>query len=56
MDFIASFVNNGDVVAVIVAIALVLERIGKLIPDHQEGWLGIIRKLCKLGGLYTKNK
>src|SRR3546814_20802821 len=29
---------------------------GRLIPDDATGWLGVVRKICKLVGLYASNR
>src|SRR3546814_2691257 len=29
---------------------------GRLIPDDATGWLGFVRKICKLVGLYASNR
>ncbi len=56
MEIITMFVDNGDVVAIIVAAVLFFERVGKLIPDDAAGILGLLRKLSKLGGMYVRNR
>src|SRR3546814_15226163 len=33
-----------------------LFRSGRLIPDDATGWLGFVRKICKLVGLYASNR
>lgn len=42
--------------AVLVAISKVAEFVGKLIPDSATGFWAIVRKVCKVIGVYIPNR
>lgn len=50
------FAGIGGIAGIIAIVGMVLERIGKAIPDSATGFWGVIRKLAKLVSLYTSNK
>ncbi len=45
-----------EMLAVLLAVIVFFERLGKLIPDGATGPLGVLRKLSKLAGLYLSNR
>lgn len=42
--------------AVVFVVYAVCQLIGRLIPDDATGVLGVIRKICKVFGLYVSNR
>lgn len=53
----ASFlVNIGGITGIIALVGMVLERVGKAIPDTATGFPGVIRKIAKIVSMYTPNK
>lgn len=42
--------------AALSVLSIVCRLIGKSIPDSETGALGLIRKICKLLGLYVSNR
>jgi hypothetical protein len=54
--FLGLFGLKPEYVAIIVALVMVFERIGKAIPDTATGVLGWIRRICKFLGGYVTNK
>ena len=49
-------VSGASVLSTLAVLSLLCRVIGKAIPDTQPGWLGVVRKLAKIGGLYTNNR
>ena len=49
-------VDPATALSILVLIATTANLIGRGIPDDQTGWLGTIRKIAKVIGLYAPNK
>jgi apolipoprotein N-acyltransferase len=49
-------IEGASVLATMAVISLVARLIGKAIPDDRTGWVGILRTVCKIIGLYTPNR
>lgn len=42
--------------SIVALVVLVAQIIGRAIPDSAEGFLGVVRKLAKIVGLYVSNQ
>lgn len=64
MDFnttttgLASFLGLDQIalLAILSVFTLICRAVGKLIPDDKTGFLGFVRKACKVMGLYVQNR
>lgn len=48
--------DTAEVLALMAVLSLACRLIGKAIPDDKTGWLGAVRKITKVVGLYTSNR
>lgn len=49
-------IEGASVLATLAVVSLVARLIGKAIPDDRTGWVGTLRTVCKIVGLYTSNR
>lgn len=49
-------IDPATLVLILGVVVAVCNLLGKLIPDSATGWLGTLRKVCKVLGLYITNR
>ena len=49
-------INTGALVGYLTLLVTICNIAGRLIPDSATGWLGVVRKGCKIVGLYVGNR
>ena len=53
--FSYALANPTEVVSVWSAAAIIGQAVGRVIPDNKKGFLGVVRKISRVIGLYAKN-
>lgn len=48
--------HGTSLIVTLLLISFVCQTVGKIIPEDATGWKGVVRKVCKVVGIYVSNR
>lgn len=58
VDYIQLYfgIDGTTLLATLAFVSIICRLVGNLIPDDKKGWLGVVRNVCQILGLYASNR